>query len=228
MEVQRTNKEIDEIIGNFEQRKLRDVKQILSDFILITMKQQTKALEVLSASYYDVCSIDERDDFLEFQKLMKTKEEPTGRKSSLKKGLRSQSMDSLDRDQLKSPLKRQQKLSRSSKNLTGGGIAHASKSEEETEGDEEDEEEAVRLNYIDFGQTSLLIICLGNRTKRRGRGREQRLGGRRAGRSRDAIHATWECVWCQAAWRKGGNAVYDINRNCDAPQTRQAEREPSV
>lgn len=147
MEVQRTNKEIDEIIGNFEQRKLRDVKQILCDFILISMKQHTKALEVLSACFYDMSTIDERGDFLEFQKLMKTKEEPTARKSSLKKGLRSQSMDSLDREHLKSPLKRQQKLSRSTKNLTGGGIAHANKSEEdETEGDEEDEEVAVRLD----------------------------------------------------------------------------------
>jgi len=91
MEVQRTNKEIDDIIGNFEQRKLRDIKQIISDFILISMKQHTKALEVLSASYYDIGSIDERDDFLEFQKLMKAKEEPTPRKAALKKGLRSQS-----------------------------------------------------------------------------------------------------------------------------------------
>ncbi|KAH8419461.1 hypothetical protein KR222_005915 [Zaprionus bogoriensis] len=147
LEVQRTNKEIDEIISSFEQRKLRDVKQVLSDFILISMKQHTKALEVLSASYYDVCSIDERDDFLEFQKLMKTKTaETTARKSSLKKGLRSQSMDSLDREHLKSPLQRQQKLSRSTKNLSGGGIPHGSKSgqseDEESEGDEEDEEEA--------------------------------------------------------------------------------------
>ncbi|KAM8717320.1 hypothetical protein ACLKA7_004081 [Drosophila subpalustris] len=145
MEVQRTNKEIDEIISNFEQRKLRDVKQILSDFILISMKQHTKALEVLSASYYDVCSIDERDDFLEFQKLMKSKEDPVTRKASLKKGLRSQSMDSLEREHLKSPLKRHQKLSRSTKNLTGGGIGHSSKpeqsEEDETEGEEEEEEE---------------------------------------------------------------------------------------
>ncbi|XP_032293986.1 CBY1-interacting BAR domain-containing protein homolog isoform X3 [Drosophila virilis] len=142
MEVQRTNKEIDEIISSFEQRKLRDVKQVLSDFILIAMKQHTKALEVLSASYYDVCNIDERDDFLQFQKLMKTKEEPTARKSTLKKGLRAQSMDSLERDHL-SPLKRQHKLSRSSKNLTGAGISRSSKAEpsEEEEDDEDDESE---------------------------------------------------------------------------------------
>ncbi|XP_060666242.1 CBY1-interacting BAR domain-containing protein homolog isoform X1 [Drosophila nasuta] len=142
LEVQRTNKDIDEIIGNFEQRKLHDVKQILSDFILISMKQHTKALEVLSASYYDICSIDERDDFLEFQKLMKSKEEPSARKASLKKGLRSQSMDSLDREHLKSPLKRHQKLSRSSKNLSGGGITgHGTKPEQSEEDEEDDDEE---------------------------------------------------------------------------------------
>ncbi|XP_016987804.1 protein FAM92A isoform X2 [Drosophila rhopaloa] len=141
MEVQRTNKEIDDIIGNFEQRKLRDLKQIISDFILISMKQHTKALEVLSASYYDIGSIDERDDFLEFQKLMKTKEEPTPRKAALKKGLRSQSMDSLEHEHLVSPLKRRQKLSRSSKNLAGAGISHGSKTEPEEETDEQEEEE---------------------------------------------------------------------------------------
>ncbi|XP_041450759.1 protein FAM92A isoform X2 [Drosophila obscura] len=141
MEVSRTNKEIDDIIGNFEQRKLRDVKQLLCDFILINMKQHTKALEVLSASYFDISSIDERDDFLEFQKLMKTKEEPAPRKGTLKKGLRSQSMDSLDHEQLVSPLKRHQKLSRSSKNLAGAGIAHASKQQEQEETDEQDDEE---------------------------------------------------------------------------------------
>ncbi|KAH8248650.1 hypothetical protein KR032_001809 [Drosophila birchii] len=142
MEVQRTNKEIDDIIGNFEQRKLGDLKRILSDFILISMKQHTKALEVLSASYYDIGSIDERDDFMEFQKLMKTKEEPTARKAALKKGLRSQSMDSLEHEHLVSPLKRRQKLSRSSKHLAGAGINHGTRTEpEEEESDEQDDED---------------------------------------------------------------------------------------
>ncbi|KAI8042563.1 CBY1-interacting BAR domain-containing protein homolog [Drosophila gunungcola] len=141
MEVQRTNKEIDDIIGNFEQRKIRDLKQIISDFILISMKQHTKALEVLSASYYDIGSIDERDDFLEFQKLMKSKEEPTSRKAALKKGLRSQSMDSLEHEHLVSPLKRRQRLSRSSKNLAGAGISHGSKTEPEEETDEQEEDD---------------------------------------------------------------------------------------
>ncbi|KAH8333804.1 hypothetical protein KR059_003590 [Drosophila kikkawai] len=141
MEVQRTNKEIDDIIGNFEQRKLGDLKRILSDFILISMKQHTKALEVLSASYYDIGSIDEREDFMEFQKLMKTKEAPTPRKAALKKGLRSQSMDSLEHEHLVSPLKRRQKLSRSSKNLTGAGINHGARTEPEEETDEQDDED---------------------------------------------------------------------------------------
>ncbi|XP_017023875.1 CBY1-interacting BAR domain-containing protein homolog [Drosophila kikkawai] len=141
MEVQRTNKEIDDIIGNFEQRKLGDLKRILSDFILISMKQHTKALEVLSASYYDIGSIDEREDFMEFQKLMKTKEAPTPRKAALKKGLRSQSMDSLEHEHLVSPLKRRHKLSRSSKNLAGAGINHGARTEPEEETDEQDDED---------------------------------------------------------------------------------------
>ncbi|EDW76504.1 uncharacterized protein Dwil_GK15496 [Drosophila willistoni] len=147
MEVTRTNKEIDEIINNFEQRKLHDVKQTLQNFILISMKHHTKALEILSASYYDIGRIDERDDFMEFQKLLKTKEDAqaTTRMAALKKGLRSQSMDSLEHDHLMSPLKRHQKLSRSSKNLTGGGIAgHQNKTDQQhvaSEDDDEDDEE---------------------------------------------------------------------------------------
>lgn len=136
MEVNRTNKEIDEIISNFEKRKLNDLKTILVDFILISMKYHTKSLEALSASYYDVSNIDERGDFLEFQKLMKSKTETQEKKSIKKSGsLRSQSMESLDRDQLLSPLKRKKRLSKSTKNLA------ENKTDEEDDDEEDDEEE---------------------------------------------------------------------------------------
>uniref|UniRef100_A0A1I8PQB7 BAR domain-containing protein n=1 Tax=Stomoxys calcitrans TaxID=35570 RepID=A0A1I8PQB7_STOCA len=137
MEVNRTNKEIDEIISNFEKRKLNDVKNILSDFILITMRYHTKALEALTASYYDVSNIDERGDFVEFQKLMKSKNDTQEKKLSKNKksnSLRSQSMESLDRDQLLSPLKRKSRISKSTKNLAGG------KDDDEDDEDDDDDE----------------------------------------------------------------------------------------
>lgn len=48
---------------NFEKRKLKDIKTILLDFIAIEMKQHTKALEILTATYQDVDDIDEKKDF---------------------------------------------------------------------------------------------------------------------------------------------------------------------
>lgn len=134
LEVNRCNKEIDDIINTFEKRKLSEIRSLLTDFILISLKYHTKTLEVLSASYYDVSNIDENGDFNEFQKLMKTKGEPTGRKQALKKGMRSQSMDSLDHDTLLSPLKHAKKISRSNKSLTG-------KTDDERDNTRDDEEE---------------------------------------------------------------------------------------
>ncbi|XP_075153075.1 CBY1 interacting BAR domain containing protein Fam92 isoform X2 [Haematobia irritans] len=144
MEVNRTNKEIDEIISNFEKRKLNDVKSILSDFILITMKYHTKALEALTASYYDISNIDERGDFLEFQKLMKSKSDAQEKKLLKNKksnSLRSQSMESLDRDQLLSPLKRKGRMSKSTKNLTDRKDKDEDDDDDDDEIDDDDDDE---------------------------------------------------------------------------------------
>uniref|UniRef100_A0A0K8VG54 Protein FAM92A1 n=1 Tax=Bactrocera latifrons TaxID=174628 RepID=A0A0K8VG54_BACLA len=143
LEVNRSNKEIDEIINTFEKRKLSEIRSLLTDFILISLKYHTKTLEVLSASYYDVSNIDENGDFNEFQKLMKTKGEPTGRKQTLKKGMRSQSMDSLDHDTLLSPLKHTKKISRSNKSLTSKTDDERvnTRDDDEDEDDDDDEED---------------------------------------------------------------------------------------
>lgn len=153
MEVNRTNKEIDDIINNFEKRKLNDIKALLVDFILISMKYHTKSLEALSASYYDVTNIDERGDFSEFQKLMKSKTEAHEKKSSKKaSSLRSQSMESLDRDQLLSPLKRKDRISKSTKNLAENKTDEEDENEEdeEEEEDDDDEEEVSKNIYLKY------------------------------------------------------------------------------
>ncbi|XP_073822413.1 CBY1 interacting BAR domain containing protein Fam92 isoform X3 [Musca autumnalis] len=144
MEVNRTNKEIDEVINNFEKRKLNDLKTILSDFILIAMKFHTKSLEALTASYYDVSNIDERGDFVEFQKLMKSKNETKEKKMAKNKkssSLRSQSMESLDRDQLLSPLKRKGRMSKSTKNLTDAKTDDEIDDDDDEDEDEDDDED---------------------------------------------------------------------------------------
>lgn len=142
MEVNRTNKEIDEIIHKFEKRKLNDLKTILTDFILISIKYHTKSLEVLSASYYDVSNIDEKYDFMEFKKLIKSKTDINDKKSKKKAAsLRSHSMDSLDRDQLLSPLKRKGRLSKSTKNLNENKSDDEDEDEDDGEEDEEEDDE---------------------------------------------------------------------------------------
>ncbi|XP_050319742.1 CBY1-interacting BAR domain-containing protein homolog isoform X2 [Bactrocera neohumeralis] len=145
LEVNRSNKEIDEIINTFEKRKLSEIRSLLTDFILISLKYHTKTLEVLSASYYDVSNIDEKGDFNEFQKLMKTKGEPTGRKQALKKGMRSQSMDSLDHDTLLSPLKHTKKISRSNKSLTSKTDDERDNTRDDDEEDDEDDDDEEDL-----------------------------------------------------------------------------------
>ncbi|XP_055920782.1 CBY1-interacting BAR domain-containing protein homolog [Eupeodes corollae] len=144
LEVNRTNKEIDEIINNFEKRKLNDLKQILNDFVLISMKHHTKALEVLSATCYDISNIDEKHDLKEFQKLMKIDQESSSASSNSKKislkskGLRAaQSMDNLDRDDLMSPAKNKKRLSSSTKNLSA-----ETHTDDDNDDDDEDDEDS--------------------------------------------------------------------------------------
>lgn len=141
LEVNRANKEIDEIIFNFEKRKLGDLKQMMNDFVLIAMKQHTKALEALSATCHDISNIDEDHDLKEFQKLMKIDEEPI-KKASLKKSLRNaHSMDELDRDGLLGSARNKKKLSSSTKNLSTE--IHTEDDDEDEEDDEDSESESA-------------------------------------------------------------------------------------
>lgn len=143
VEVNRTNKEIDEIINKFEKRKLDDLKAILADFILLSMKYHTKSLEALSATYYDVTKIDEQDDYRVFQKLLKAKGsaglEPPGTTKN-KMAFRSQSMESLDRDKLLNPVigLSKSKLSKSTRNLSD---TNANNQKQDLSTSEDDEEE---------------------------------------------------------------------------------------
>ncbi|XP_037960673.1 protein FAM92A [Teleopsis dalmanni] len=111
-EVHRTNKEINEILYDFEKQKLKEVKTSLLDFVYISMKYHTKAIETLTASFYDLNNIDVHGDHLALQNLIRKKE-----KSILLKSSKSQSLDQLDRDSSPSPLNQSKRLSTSNKTL---------------------------------------------------------------------------------------------------------------
>lgn len=63
LELNKCNKEVEEIVESFEKRKLQDLKTVLMDFIQIEMKQHSRALEVLTATYQDLADIDDHKDF---------------------------------------------------------------------------------------------------------------------------------------------------------------------
>lgn len=50
------------ISEQFEKQKITDLKEILTNFILIQLKYHSAALEVLTASYQEIASIDEKED----------------------------------------------------------------------------------------------------------------------------------------------------------------------
>ena len=50
------------ISEQFEKQKITDLKEILTNFILIQLKYHSAALEVLTASYQEIASIDEKGD----------------------------------------------------------------------------------------------------------------------------------------------------------------------
>lgn len=63
LEVSKSLKEMEEIVGKFERQKLIDFKSLLLDFVMIELKFHTNAVEVLSATYQDISEIDENKDY---------------------------------------------------------------------------------------------------------------------------------------------------------------------
>lgn len=158
MEVNRGNKEIDGIINHFEERKLNDLKTILIDFILVQMKYHSKCLEVLTASFHDMQNIDEKEDYEHFQKILKTHSNgnQSARRSTANSARRSMSMESLDRERLVNPLRRNPRLSKSSKNLSSDVNSQSEENldeDEDGEGseteEEDDDDDQVELNEQD-------------------------------------------------------------------------------
>ncbi|XP_076220439.1 CBY1 interacting BAR domain containing protein Fam92 isoform X1 [Nomia melanderi] len=67
VEVSRVVKGLEEQIDSFEKRKLRDLKTVLLDFIIIEISFHAKSLELLTKAYQDIAEIDEAKDLEDFQ-----------------------------------------------------------------------------------------------------------------------------------------------------------------
>ncbi|XP_075823062.1 CBY1-interacting BAR domain-containing protein 1 isoform X2 [Microtus pennsylvanicus] len=63
----RTSRHLEETIDNFEKQKIKDIKNIFSEFITIEMLFHGKALEVFTAAYQNIQKIDEDEDLEVFR-----------------------------------------------------------------------------------------------------------------------------------------------------------------
>ncbi|VTJ67957.1 Hypothetical predicted protein [Marmota monax] len=67
MDATRTTRHLEETIDNFEKQKIKDIKNIFSEFITIEMLFHGKALEVYTAAYQNIQKIDEDEDLEVFR-----------------------------------------------------------------------------------------------------------------------------------------------------------------
>ncbi|KAL6032289.1 hypothetical protein STEG23_018399 [Scotinomys teguina] len=63
----RTSRHLEETIDNFEKQKMKDIKNIFSEFITIELLFHGKALEVFTAAYQNIQKIDEDEDLEVFR-----------------------------------------------------------------------------------------------------------------------------------------------------------------
>lgn len=67
LDATRTTQQLKETIDNFEKQKIRDIKNIFSEFITIEMLFHGKALEIYTAAYQNIQNIDEEEDLEVFR-----------------------------------------------------------------------------------------------------------------------------------------------------------------
>nr|XP_056710346.1 CBY1-interacting BAR domain-containing protein 1 isoform X1 [Euleptes europaea] len=132
LDATRTSRQLEETIDNFEKQKIKDIKNVFSEFIAIEMLFHGKALEIYTAAYQAIENIDENEDLEVFRSSLYPPEH--------------QSRLDIVRANSKSPLQR----TGSSKSCTG--IVQISRNrlkkeeEEDEDEDEEDEEEEEELD----------------------------------------------------------------------------------
>ncbi|XP_044279712.1 protein FAM92A isoform X3 [Varanus komodoensis] len=62
LDASRTSQQLQETIDNFEKQKIKDIKDIFSEFITIEMLFHGKALEIYTAAFQSIQNIDENED----------------------------------------------------------------------------------------------------------------------------------------------------------------------
>ncbi|XP_056439199.1 CBY1-interacting BAR domain-containing protein 1 [Gadus chalcogrammus] len=70
MDATRTTRQLEETIDEFEKQKIRDIKKIFGEFVTVEMSFHAKALEVYTAAYQSIQSVDEEEDLEVFRSLL--------------------------------------------------------------------------------------------------------------------------------------------------------------
>ncbi|KAJ7338996.1 hypothetical protein JRQ81_012898 [Phrynocephalus forsythii] len=122
MDATRTTRQLEETIDNFEKQKIKDIKNIFSEFITIEMLFHGKALEIYTAAYQNIQNIDENEDLEVFRSSLY----PPDHQSRL----------DIVRANSKSPLQRS-----SSSKPCAGVVQQISRNHFKKEAEEEEEEE---------------------------------------------------------------------------------------
>ncbi|XP_027712745.1 protein FAM92A isoform X2 [Vombatus ursinus] len=127
MDATRTSRHLEETIDNFEKQKIKDIKNIFSEFITIEMLFHGKALEVYTAAYQNIQKIDEEEDIEIFR-------------SSLYPPDYSTRLD-IVRANSKSPLQR----SISAKCVSGTGQIPTSRIRKDQQDDDEEDDDELEV-----------------------------------------------------------------------------------
>ncbi|KTG43626.1 hypothetical protein cypCar_00012428, partial [Cyprinus carpio] len=62
MDATRTTRQLEETIDDFEKQKIRDIKNILGEFVTVEMAFHAKALEIYTTAYQHIQNVDEEGD----------------------------------------------------------------------------------------------------------------------------------------------------------------------
>ncbi|XP_065524659.1 LOW QUALITY PROTEIN: CBY1-interacting BAR domain-containing protein 1 [Lathamus discolor] len=135
LDATRTTQQLKETIDNFEKQKIRDIKNIFSEFITIEMLFHGKALEIYTAAYQNIQNIDEEEDLEVFRSSL----HPPDYQSRL----------DIVRANSKSPMQRTGSLKSSLRTVQISSILRKEEEEEEEEEDEDEEEEDDEEDELD-------------------------------------------------------------------------------
>uniref|UniRef100_A0A8D0HML9 CBY1 interacting BAR domain containing 1 n=1 Tax=Sphenodon punctatus TaxID=8508 RepID=A0A8D0HML9_SPHPU len=126
MDATRTSRQLEETIDNFEKQKIKDIRNILSEFVTIEMLFHGKALEIYTTAFQNIQNIDENEDIEIFRSSLYPQDYP--------------SRLDIVRANSKSPLQRTGSSKFSTEIVQQISTNRLRKEEEEEEEEEEDEE----------------------------------------------------------------------------------------